>query len=170
MAPAVPSGWPLLSIWSQLRCHFLNILSEADPPSTSTSHHRTLFCSAFVSVSSIGSQCYRIQLFTALSLSSSGGQALGRVGSTRAPMNGGGEGSMLPTSKSPCCRLAFQSTATIKEFNLWVLGLPSRTLGTFKWVIKSWEIGLGHFIQLKKYCIHWYSPYGPQKRNSLLSD
>lgn len=64
----------------------------------------------------------------------------------------------------PCLLLAFQCIATIKKHDLWVSGLPSKTLGTFKWVIKSWEIDLRHFIQLKKYYIHWYSPYGPQKK------
>lgn len=81
----------------------------------------------------------------------------------------GGEVSNLwsPTLKfqiGPCLLLAFQCIATIKDHDLWVSGVPSRTLETFKWVIKSWEIDLGHFIQLKKYYIHWYSPYGPQKK------
>lgn len=91
-----PQGGPSFPSDLSSGCHFLNILSEADPPSTSTSpHHMTKFCSAFVPISLIGSQCYCIQIFTALPLSSLGGQALGLVGSTRAPMNGGREGSLL---------------------------------------------------------------------------
>ena len=60
-----PQGGPSFPSDLSSGCHFLNILSEADPPSTSTSpHHMTKFCSAFVPISLIGSQRYCIQLLT----------------------------------------------------------------------------------------------------------
>ena len=64
----------------------------------------------------------------------------------------------------------FQYTASINGYDLWVSGLPLRSPRTFKWVIKTWDIGLRHIIQAPKYYIHWYLPYGPKERNSRLND
>lgn len=76
-------SFPEYSVWGRptLHLHF------------SSSHDQVLFCLCANLIDR--SQCYCIQLLTALSLLSSGGQALGLVGSARAPVNGGREGSLL---------------------------------------------------------------------------